>query len=116
MSQDKTKEVEAVPAQGRRKFLNTAAVAGLGTLVACNEKPDTKGSASAVAPASSASTHGANNATHLKPGELDTYYGLWSGGHTGDMRVLGLPSGREIHRIPCYVPDALVGWGITNES
>ena len=28
---------------------------------------------------------------HLKPGELDTYYGLWSGGHTGDMRVLGLP-------------------------
>ena len=53
---------------------------------------------------------------HLKPGELDTYYGLWSGGHTGDMRVLGLPSGREITRIPCFVPDALVGWGITNES
>ncbi|MDT9121045.1 hypothetical protein RSW84_26760, partial [Escherichia coli] len=49
-------------------------------------------------------------------GELDTYYGLWSGGHTGDMRVLGLPSGREITRIPCFVPDALVGWGITNES
>ena len=53
---------------------------------------------------------------HLKPGELDTYYGLWSGGHNGDVRVLGLPSGREIHRIPCFVPDALVGWGITNES
>jgi len=32
------------------------------------------------------------------------------------MRVLGLPSGREITRIPCFVPDALVGWGITNES
>ena len=116
MSQDKTKEVAAVPAQGRRKFLNTAAVAGLGTLVACNEKPDTKGSASAAAPVSSASAHDTSNATHLKPGELDTYYGLWSGGHTGDMRVLGLPSGREIHRIPCFVPDALVGWGITNES
>ncbi len=53
---------------------------------------------------------------HLKPGELDTYYGLWSGGHTGDVRVLGLPSGREIMRVPCFVPDALVGWGITNES
>ena len=37
-------------------------------------------------------------------------------GHTGDMRVLGLPSGREITHIPCFVPDALVGWGITNES
>jgi nitrous oxide reductase len=22
----------------------------------------------------------------------------------------------EILRIPCFVPDALVGWGITNES
>ncbi len=32
------------------------------------------------------------------------------------MRVLGLPSGREILRIPCFVPDALVGWGTTNES
>jgi nitrous-oxide reductase len=52
----------------------------------------------------------------LKPGELDTYYGLWSGGHTGDFRVLGMPSGRELHRVPCFVPDALVGWGITNES
>jgi nitrous-oxide reductase len=58
----------------------------------------------------------ASSPTHLKPGELDTYYGLWSGGHTGDMRVLGLPSGREMLRIPCFVPDALVGWGITNES
>ena len=53
---------------------------------------------------------------HLKPGELDTYYGIWSSGHTGDMRVLGMPSGRELLRIPCFVPDPLVGWGITNES
>ena len=30
--------------------------------------------------------------------------------------MVGLPSGRELHRIPCFVPDALVGWGITNES
>ncbi len=117
MSQDKTKEIEATPVPGRRKFLNTAAIAGLGTLVACNEKPGTAGPASASSPASApAGAHAAGNATHLKPGELDTYYGLWSGGHTGDMRVLGLPSGREIHRIPCFVPDALVGWGVTNES
>lgn len=27
-----------------------------------------------------------------------------------------MPSGRELLRIPCFRPDALVGWGITNES
>ena len=58
----------------------------------------------------------AGSTEHIKPGGLDEYYGLWSGGHTGDVRVLGMPSGREIHRVPCFVPDALVGWGITNES
>lgn len=110
---------------GRRRFINTAALAGLTVgVAACNEKP---AAAPAAAPAASASappaaapaaaSHGGSSANvHLKPGELDTYYGIWSGGHTGDMRVLGLPSGREIHRIPCFVPDALVGWGITNES
>ena len=117
MSQDKTAKPDVAPALGRRKFLNTAAIASIGTLVACTEKPTSAGPASA-APASTpaATDHSASNATHLKPGELDTYYGLWSGGHNGDMRVLGLPSGRELHRIPCFVPDALVGWGITNES
>jgi len=114
MSQDKIKETEA-PALGRRRFLNTAAIASIGTLVACNEKPGTAGTIPSAS-ASAGGSHASSNASHLKPGELDTYYGLWSGGHTGDMRVLGLPSGREIHRIPCFVPDALVGWGVTNES
>ncbi len=103
---------------GRRRFINSAALAGLTVgVAACNDKPAAATASAPVAPAaSSPAGHSSANSTHLKPGELDTYYGLWSGGHTGDMRVLGLPSGREIHRIPCFVPDALVGWGITNES
>nr|WP_216842374.1 TAT-dependent nitrous-oxide reductase [Acidovorax sp. SRB_14] len=103
---------------GRRSFINTAALVGLTAgVAACNDKPATAaGATPAAAPGTAPSAHASANATHLKPGELDTYYGLWSGGHTGDMRVLGLPSGREIHRIPCFVPDALVGWGVTNES
>ncbi|WP_119963915.1 TAT-dependent nitrous-oxide reductase [Simplicispira lacusdiani] len=102
---------------GRRRFINTAAVAGLAVgVAACNDKPAAAPAAAPAAPAPAApAAHGGAN-THLKPGELDSYYGLWSGGHTGDMRVLGLPSGREIHRIPCFTPDALVGWGVTNES
>ncbi|RQO78819.1 TAT-dependent nitrous-oxide reductase [Acidovorax sp. FJL06] len=102
---------------GRRSFINTAALVGLTAgVAACTEKPSaaTPAAPAGAAPAASHAAGGAN--PHLKPGELDTYYGLWSGGHTGDMRVLGLPSGREITRIPCFVPDALVGWGITNES
>jgi nitrous-oxide reductase len=110
------------PGMARRRFLNTAAAAGLAGvgMAACSEKPSSAPATTAQAPSSAPHAQpnpgeGAGN-IHLKPGELDTYYGLWSGGHTGDMRVLGLPSGREITRIPCFVPDALVGWGVTNES
>jgi nitrous-oxide reductase len=117
MTQDDIKPFDAQPDLGRRKFLNTAALVGLSGaglsvgLSACN-KEETPAPGKPSAPAAASPTSG----VHLKPGELDTYYGLWSGGHTGDFRVLGMPSGRELHRVPCFVPDALVGWGITNES
>jgi nitrous-oxide reductase len=117
MSEGAKKPVESQPELGRRGFLNKAAVASLAGigLAACSDKPATAPAAKASAPAlANPGEHAAS--VHLKPGELDTYYGLWSGGHTGDLRVLGMPSGREITRIPCFVPDALVGWGITNES
>ncbi len=107
----------------RRKFLNSAALAGLAGagltvgLSACKQEAAAPAAAPAgAAPAPAARAASSADAVHLKPGELDTYYGLWSGGHTGDVRVLGMPSGRELLRIPCFVPDALTGWGITNES
>ncbi|HEX5687535.1 MAG TPA: TAT-dependent nitrous-oxide reductase [Ideonella sp.] len=103
---------------GRRRFLNSAAAAGLAGvgMAACSEKPATAVAGASAASGSATAHAQGGSSVHLKPGELDTYYGLWSGGHTGDMRVLGLPSGRELTRIPCFVPDALVGWGVTNES
>lgn len=115
--------IEDQPADtGRRRFLGAAGMAGVAgvglstVLAGCRKETPagTEGGAPVDDQASAASHQGAN--PHLKPGELDTYYGLWSGGHTGDVRVLGLPSGREIHRIPVFTKDALVGWGITNES
>ena len=97
----------------RRKFINTTALVGLTLGVAACDKTGAPG---ATGEGAAAGAEGKASPIEVKPGELDTYYGLWSGGHNGDMRVLGLPSGREIHRIPCFAPDALVGWGITNES
>jgi nitrous-oxide reductase len=104
---------------GRRRFINTAALAGLPWALpratTSPRQPLRRHPLRRLHPRLPPAQRRCAS-THLKPGELDTYYGLWSGGHTGDVRVLGLPSGREINRIPCFVPDCMVGWGITNES
>ena len=53
---------------------------------------------------------------NIKPGELDKYYGLWSGGHSGEVRLIAVPSMRELKRIPVFNYDCTLGWGITNYS
>ncbi|HRE16974.1 MAG TPA: TAT-dependent nitrous-oxide reductase [Rhodocyclaceae bacterium] len=103
---------------GRRKFLGTAAITGLAGaglaagLTACNKEEGK--AAGTAAPAAHANAGGIK--VELAPGELDTYYSFSSGGHSGEVRIYGLPSGRLFKRIPVFNMDALVGWGITNES
>ena len=117
MADSQASPTDTPQASGRRRFINSAALAGLAGVVACTEKAVPGASAPpAAAPAAAAASHAANGGVHLKPGELDTYYGLWSGGDTGEGRVLGPPAGREILRVPGFTPGALIGWGITNES
>jgi nitrous-oxide reductase len=115
---EKTKPDADLPRlETRRNFLSKSALLGLAGagvslgLAGCKEdKAAVKSGAAASAKAVASHGH------EVPPGQLDDYYHFTSGGHSGEARIMGIPSGRTLRRIPIFNIDPMVGWGITNES
>jgi nitrous-oxide reductase len=96
-------------------LLTGGAAAGL--LLASGCKP----AASVGAPASGAtaantSTNSAAARTWVAPGQKDEFYLFYSGGHSGQVYVAGLPSMRHITTIPVFGRYPGTGYGYDDET
>jgi nitrous-oxide reductase len=54
--------------------------------------------------------------TFVAPGKLDDYYLFYSGGHSGNVYVAGVPSMRHIMTIPVFAEYPATGYGFDEES
>lgn len=91
----------------RRGFLSTALA---GTVVGA-------GLAMGLKPGESLAAEQAGGlSSHVPPGKLDDYYGFWSGGQSGEIRIMGVPSMRELKRVPVFNYEGATGHGATDRT
>jgi nitrous-oxide reductase len=110
MANDENKKKEGL---SRRHLLGTgAAVAAVGTTVAVGGLGLSP--SPGISPAAAQARGGIKH--EVKPGELDEYYVFFSSGQSGEIRIVGMPSMRELMRIPVFNRCSATGWGQTNES
>lgn len=100
----------------RRSFLKFLGVAGAAAGAGMIAKEIIPDSAKETIVAKAEAAKNGKQKYEIHPGEYDTHYGFWSGGQSGEVRVLGIPSMRELKRIPVFNMECGTGWGYTNES
>jgi nitrous-oxide reductase len=74
------------------------------------------GSAGKQASTSTGTAKDAAVRTFVEPGKKDEFYLFYSGGHSGQVFVAGVPSMRHLFTIPVFAPHPGVGYGFDEES
>ncbi|HTJ77859.1 MAG TPA: Sec-dependent nitrous-oxide reductase [Rariglobus sp.] len=94
-------------------FISSAGAAALLLgLAGCNPPgKNTAGSAKADGDKTSAATR-----TWVAPGDKDEFYLFYSGGHSGQVYVAGIPSMRHLSTIPVFAPYPGTGYGFDEET
>jgi nitrous-oxide reductase len=95
----------------RRQVVGTAALGAAGIAGGL-----ALGKAGAPTPAAAQTQPQGHQKAEIAPGQLDEYYGFYSSGQSGEVRIVGVPSMRELMRIPVFNRCSATGWGLTNES
>ena len=108
-----SEDVKSKTSVSRRDLLGgTATVAAMAGLAGAG----IAGGVALTSGGGSAQAASVPNKAEVKPGELDEYYMFHSGGQSGEVRIVGMPSMRELIRIPVFNRCSATGWGQTNES
>jgi len=88
--------------------LGTALILGTVGAYAC--QPGTSGGVG------SGDMMSAAEAVYVPPGSYDEFYAFMSGGFSGNLTVMGLPSGRLLRTVPVFSQYPENGWGYSEET